>query len=368
MKILHIINSLDDGGAEIALAKLLENDKNHQHIVISVYEEKKILSRLEAAGAEIISLDLTRGKVIYAVFEISKIMRVKSPDVTVGWLYLGCLLAWIAAIKTQSSKLIFYIHNTNLSFLSSNRFTILIRLLLAPLSYFRVAKILYCADVARTVHEKIGYKRSVSEVLYNGYDLQAFDISSEPKVVTRKKLGLPEEPFLFGCIARYSPQKNHAGLIKAYAQIQSEKNHLVLVGRHCSSANIELVKMINDFKLADSVTLLGSRKDIADILSGLDVLVLASRFGEAFPNILCEAMSCGIQCIAHDVGDSKQILSRFGLIIPLEEKNGLSAAMQRCQSSHSAEDFRTERREHIKENFSIEIMVKKFDRIIAQEQ
>ena len=90
-----------------------------------------------------------------------------------------------------------------------------------------------------------------------------------------------------------------------------------------------LARVIAECLPAGTVTLAGERTDIADWLPGLDLLALSSAWGEAFPNILGEAMACGLPCIATDVGDSAWVVGESGLIVPPRDAEAMSAALER---------------------------------------
>ena len=136
---------------------------------------------------------------------------------------------------------------------------------------------------------------------------------------------LPENDFVFGYVARHQPVKNHYGLLKALAEVVKHDSNvkLVLIGKRLSSKNNALEKTINQLDIAKHVTLLGERNDIPELLQVLDVYVSPSH-AEAFPNTIGEAMSCGIPCIATDVGDSAAIIGDTGIVVPPNDNDALA--------------------------------------------
>ena len=73
--------------------------------------------------------------------------------------------------------------------------------------------------------------------------------------------------------------------------------------------------MIEDYKLSKCVHLLGHRKDMEKLMTGIDVHVSASHT-EAFPNVIGEAMAGGTPSVATDVGDSAWIIGETGKVVP----------------------------------------------------
>jgi glycosyltransferase involved in cell wall biosynthesis len=81
--------------------------------------------------------------------------------------------------------------------------------------------------------------------------------------------------------------------------------------------------------ISEQIHLLGERSDIPRLSAALDIASSSSAYGEAFPMVIGEAMSCGVPCVVTDVGDSARIVDNTGYVVPPREPQALANAWQK---------------------------------------
>jgi len=224
-------------------------------------------------------------------------------------------------------------------------------------------RIVCCSQRAALVHRELGYTAAKIDVIPNGYDLERFSPDPGARRRGRIELGAGEEVPLFGMVARFNPQKDHQNLLTALRRIagSGQSFRCVLIGPGIDMTNSTLVAWIEQEHLSDRVVLLGQRTDIPGLMNSLDVHVLSSAYGEAFPNVISEAMACGTPCVATDIGDAAFIIGDTGWIVPPGNPESLAdALMQAVTAMRDSDAWQRRRagaRQRIVGNFSIDTMV-----------
>ena len=362
MMTIHIITGLGDGGAEAVLFRLCTHDLNHRHIVVSLSGDGKYGPLLREKGIKIYILKMSPNRPsFFAFFKLIQLIRRYKPDVVQTWMYHADLLGGIAARIAGIKAIVWGIHHTTLEPGKSKKTTIWIVKLLARLSWWLPARIVVCAQRAMDVHEELGYNRAIMSFIPNGYDLSEFTPMPNEARALRSEWGVEPDIFLIGTVGRYNPQKDHANLLQALALLRSRNILIrcVLVGVNLGSDNQELVAQVQRLGLEETVILFGKRTDIPAVMSALDVHVLPSA-GEAFPNVVAEAMACETPCVITDVGDAAYIVGNTGWVVPLRDSNALANAIEKSlnETKHDQWALRcTSARERIQKKFSIKKMV-----------
>lgn len=369
MNIVHIITGLTDGGAEAVLYRLCTYDACNRHCVISLLDLGKYGPLLQKAEVEVHCLGMRQVRLsLCGLLRLWQILRKQKPDVVQTWMYHADLIGGVMARLAGVRRIFWGIRNSTLESGRSKRSTIFVAHLNAWLSRRVPLRIVCCAQKAAEVHREMGYVGRKMVVIANGYDLIRFSPDHGSRVRFRRDWGVDERTPILGMVGRFDPDKDHENLIRALGLLkaQGQPFRCVLVGRDLTPDNDRLVSWLRANNVGNDVMLLGPRNDVASIMSALDVHVLSSA-GEAFPNVLAEAMACGTPCVTTDVGDAAVIVGKTGWVVPPREPQLFSEAIVSALSAREdmvAWDVRSQdARERIKTNFSIETMVRSYNNV-----
>src|SRR5690625_4333588 len=374
MKIIHIITGLQDGGAEGVLFRLCKHDHKNTHIVISLTDEGKYGPLLESAGIKVHTLGMRPGRLsLSGIVKLYKLLRNMQPAVVQTWMYHADLIGGLVAKFARISNVHWGVRHTTLETGLSKRRTIYVARLCALLSKWIPKKIICCAQKALIVHDQLGYAADKLIVINNGYELTQFTPSTEVKERSREKLNIDHGVPLIGLVGRFNPQKDHANFLEAVHLLKKKHANVkcILVGRCINNANKELTVKISKLDLQDTVYLLDQQSDIPELMNALDIHVLSSSFGEAFPNVLAEAMACGTPCVTTDVGDASLIVGSTGWVVPVRDSVALADAIvealdEKEQQPENWRDRQQQCRDRIVENFSIEKMIQQYHKVWSE--
>ncbi|MEA5470687.1 glycosyltransferase family 4 protein [Spirulina sp. 06S082] len=369
MKILHIITDLDMGGAEMMLYRLLSRcDRNSfQPTVISLMDRGTLGDRIADLDIPVHTLNLNpKAPSWKAIATLLKLVRQIQPEIIQGWMYHANLAAYLAT-SFYHKPCIWCIHNSLYSLEYEKKRTTAIALLSSLLSHF-ISQIIFVSQTSHSQHLDIGYSRKKSLVIPNGINTALFVPSSDARKSIREELGLSENSLLIGAIARFHPQKDHQNFLQAAAlllQNQGDRDlHFLLCGQGCDRTNLTLTQLIEELNLTDRVYLLGQRDDIPKIMAALDIAT-SSSFTEALPNVIAEAMSCGVPSVVTDVGDCAKLVSNTGKIVPPKNSAALAQAWEELLNLGDEERINLGQlaRERIEKSFSLEIAVQKYEKL-----
>jgi glycosyltransferase involved in cell wall biosynthesis len=330
IRICHLINNLDVGGAERALVNIVKHldPLRFSNEVISLIEPGAFGHDLRKNGIPLISLGMRRGRPTLSGFvKLVRHLHESKPTILQTWLYHSDLIGTVAHHFAPSTRLLWNLRCTDIADSPGSTRLLWIARLLARMSR-RPNAIIVNSERGKIFHEKMGYRPRRWIELPNGVDTQQFRPRFNMREKLRALLGIQTQGPVIGIVARYHPMKDHATFLQAAAKFSRDypDARFVLCGTDCDSRNENLNRLISDAGLGDRVILLGVRDDMETVYPAFDLVTLCSTFGEGFPNTLIEAMACGIPCVATDVGASKEIIEDIGLMVPPRDPTALAQA------------------------------------------
>jgi glycosyltransferase involved in cell wall biosynthesis len=241
-----------------------------------------------------------------------------------SWLYHADLLSTLASKYSGSPILIWNVRCSNMDLGQYRSLTRWVQRVLAWRSATPAAVVVN-SEAGKRQHERLGYRPRRWDVIPNGFDTQRFRPDSSVRRSVRKEWHVQEDAVIVALVARVDPMKDHAAFLEAAQEVAKARRNVCffLVGKDTQA----LAPGVAARGLTERTRILGHRSDIECLLPGVDVLCLSSGFGEGFPNVLGEAMSCGVPCVSTDVGDARSIIADTGIVVPAHDPAALAHAI-----------------------------------------
>ena len=321
--------------------------------------------RLVALGVGVEAVGLTRSSA--SIARLPRLLRSARrfrPQLVQGWMYHGNLAASvIGALASHRIPTLWGIRQTLYHLSDERRSTRAVIRLGAALSRLP-SSILYNSALSAEHHEAIGYDGSKRVVIPNGFDCDQFRTSAEARLEVRAELGLPPDSMLIGLVARYHPMKGHEVFLRAASLLSRDRKELrfILAGREVTKDNPTLAALIEELRLGERVILLGERSDMPRVTAALDIACSSSVRSEGFSNAIGEAMSCGIPCVATDIGESREIIGETGSLVPAGDPMAMAQGISRLLAE--SDDQRRARgvaaRARVERNYSLPEIARRY--------
>jgi glycosyltransferase involved in cell wall biosynthesis len=182
------------------------------------------------------------------------------------------------------------------------------------------------SEVGCTHRKLAGYRCTRQLVINNGFDTDVFKIDSEARTRVRSEWKITHER-LIGIVGRVVVSKGYGNFLQAAALLSTEREDVrfVIVGDGPDRGEFE--RLSRQLGLTGKLIWAGTRQDMPAVYNALDILCSASD-GEGFPNVIGEAMACGVPCVVTDVGDSAKIVGDEGIVVPPDDSEMLANGLK----------------------------------------
>ena len=307
MKILQVIPYFCFGGAETMCENLSYalTGLGHEVTVVSLFNEQTpIARRMEAAGIRIRYLDKKLGLDLSMISKLMKIMKEEKPDVV--HTHLNVTKYTVPAAKLCGiRRCVHTVHNVAQEEAENSQQKI-VNGISFKLGW--MVPVALSPEVRRTIASFYGLPEEKIPMIYNGVDLH--------RCLPKTTYAL-SEPVQLLHIGRFNHQKNHKGLLDAFARIleQYPNCHLNLLGD--GELREETENYAAQLGIREKVLFHGSQTDVYPYLQKADVFLLPSNF-EGMPMTIIEAMGTGLPIVATAVGGVPDMLTHqeSGLLVP----------------------------------------------------
>ena len=344
MKIVHITDSMEMGGAEklISLLCRAQRRRGHDPSVHCLYRVGVLGEQLRAEGFTVTSCEAetTAGR----CRNVYRQLQQCRPDVAHCHNATATILGAIPARLAGAKCVIATRHG-----LVSPPYRMQLELKFALASRCCDAIVAVCEQ---TRHNLLGAplaSRSKIVRVYNAIEALRFDGAPSPE----------KSGFTLLHIARLSPPKDQETLVRAFALARAGNPdlHLWIVGDGPLRSKIE--SLVKELGLGRSLTLFGEQAYVAPFFAAADLFVMSS-ITEGLPLSLLEAMSAGLPAVVTDIGGMAEVarLSEAVTVAPPSDPEALANAIRRVvQSRRDLPRLRDAARRCYAANFTMERMV-----------
>ncbi len=302
-KVLHLIQSLEPGGCENFLLRVLPLVDDSEHLIVTLNQEGKLARKFVKSGIKV--------KRAGNLWSLTEIIKREKPNLVITYLARADMIGRFWLSWVLNCPVIPYLRTTyNYPRYWFVRF-------LERISHIWAKRYLANSEAVKNFYvERIGVARNKITVITNGLDLKSFGNS---KIKNKRK------EVVFVCVANFHPNKGHEYLIEAFRNLKG-LGRLILVGG--GKREEELKLMAAD--LGDKVLFLGVRDDVVDILKSADVFVLPTLF-EGMSNAILEAMAMALPVITTDIPENRELIknNQDGILVRAGDVAALTRAMRR---------------------------------------
>lgn len=329
MRILHVITTLDVGGAEMHLLQQVRGQcaRGHQVRVAWLKGGGRLAQDFTEAGAEPVG----RCGPAKLIAELRKAELIHS-----HLLKADALTAICAKLSGSAGRLVSGKHNDERALLKP-----WVSMIHGVLGNIPVRTIALSDHVSRFVIEHGRVDPLRMRRVYYGIDASPFEAAranrAQHRAEVREEFGFGAEDPVLICVARFAPQKAHDVLLEGFARARRElgsRPRLLLVGDDPFGDGRERAEVwAKERELGEDCVFCGIRRDVPRLMAASDAFVMSSLW-EGLGLVFLEAMATGLPVVGSRVSAIPEVVSdgSTGLLVEPGDPAALAAGIQRLLS------------------------------------
>ncbi len=330
IRVAHLLSGNDKvwGGVENYVHNLVTaTNMNAIHTTVICTESGIISQKFISSKFDVRILPIKGYFDLVSIARLSKLLQANDIDLVHAHLGLDSFVGAFAA-KLVKKPIIVSVHFDQPNYMSYNS---LLRQLWNTAQKFKNTLVAHFLPITENVASELMKRESVPRekitIIYPGIPTPTIDRSCRMR--TRTELGCDESDLVVVAVGRLEQEKNLSCLIESIAKIKNSPHVKVwLIGE--GSQRQALMDLVERLNLQNSVTLLGYRTDVQNLLASADIFVLPSK-AEAFGMAAVEAMIAELPVISTLVPGPRMIVEPevTGILVPPDDSDALAEALDR---------------------------------------
>lgn len=323
MKILHVINDLGAGGAEKIVHDMILNQQNNNNVELVLLNDKKNVFQksLDQRGINIYISPYNNIRDLRHISFLRNIIKSNEYDIVHTHIFPS--LYWVSIASfflKKNTKFIYTEHSSN-----NKRRNYWVLKPLEKFIYNRYDKIVSISSIAKkNLMNWLADDSGKYSVIENGVDINKFS-SATPYMKEELDSRFTDDTILLCMVARFNNIKRHDFVIKSIVRLP-DNFHLLFLGK--GELENEMKMLAQQLGVAERIHFLGFRDDVERILKTVDIVILASNW-EGLSLSSLEGMASGKPFLGTDVEGIREIVSGFGVCVPLDSPEELAKEVKK---------------------------------------
>lgn len=363
-KLLFICSSLRGGGAEKVLVYLMNQIDKKKYAARLVLFERELdyLKELDPA-VEIDCFDkASRWDFLKMIFKLRKRLRDYKPDVIISFLYYTNIVTVMAVLLARvKCRLLICEHSYLQKYFAEVKFGGLKEMLI-KITYKKADKIIVVSkNIKKYIVENYGFSSKHIEVIYNPIPLSEIIVKCHEKVDHR--FLNKENIKVIIAVGRLARVKRYDRLIRAFSGARKKQKNLRLLFLGKGELETELKLLAEQVDEEKYIDFVGFKSNPYAWISKADVLALSSE-REGFPNVLIEAMACGVPVVSTDcLSGPNEIIenNQNGILVPEKDEGLMAEALLTATVNVELRKKFIEAGKIFSENFKVENILPRYE-------
>jgi sugar transferase (PEP-CTERM/EpsH1 system associated) len=360
IKIMHVIDSLGVGGMERVVIDVVNGlDPAIFAQTVCCISRRGEASRFLRAGVDCLDLGKGADADYLMPLRIARAIRQKGPEIihTQSWSGVD---AGIATLMMRDIRLVHSEHGRNLPYIHSEP----VKRKIARRCLYHLADAVFAVshEVRDYYCRETGFPVDRMRVIPNGIDLRRIEEVDRRGV--RQELGIADDDFVIGTIARLDETKDTLTLARAFAGLQQSRPDarlkLLVVGN--GDKKVEIEQYFIERGLSHAVILTGVRHDVPRLLGAMNLFALSS-LSEGMPITALEAMGASLPIVATNVGALPELVDEgvTGFLVEPKDDAALAGRMEQLYDNRAmAREFGMAGRRKAEREYGIDQMLQRY--------